>query len=408
MIAIVTKQMSITDAFFRSEALPGIVPNGCNIPQRNKHNLYAERLSGTSFTTARKDTKQTLLYRLRPTVAMSKFEPVSGPTQDEPMEFLPQRSACAPPAIDQKADFVRGLTKIGGAGDPTLKEGMSYYVLLAGRDMPPDQAYATCDGDLLLVPQQGTLDVRTELGRLRVRPRELVVIPRGIKFQVTLPDGPVRAYGVEIFGGHFDLPELGPIGTYGLANIRDFEVPTADFDDSDTEMHITIRMAGHLHTADYPGSIFNVAGWHGTSYPYKYDLGKFNTFGSISYDHPDPSIFTVLTCPSAIPGEAALDVVLFGPRWLVMEDCFRPPYYHMNTMSEFIFLVEGGFDIAPLPKELHGMCSLTNTMVPHGPAPDAFKKAVAAKLEPFRIGDDNCGIMFESRYVRDPFYIEHY
>ena len=250
------------------------------------------------------------------------MDPETSTNPNHSLTYMPERTLWLPPAIDKRCDFVQGLVQIARAGDPIYREGVAYYLLTAGKDMSAHQAYSTSDGDLLLgklphsftcntshiclAPQLGTLDIRTELGRLRVRPYEIIVIPRGVRFNVSLPDGPVRAYGVEIFGGHFDLPNLGVIGSCGLANARDFEVPTANVQTSNEVMEVTTKFAGRHYRASYPGSIFNVAGWHGTSYPYKYDLGehytdnfetlglyltfvlpgKFNTIGSISYDHP--------------------------------------------------------------------------------------------------------------------------
>ncbi|KAK5562700.1 hypothetical protein LTR43_011693 [Exophiala xenobiotica] len=243
------------------------------------------------------------------------------------------------------------------------------------------------------------MDVRTEMGMMRVRPNEICVIPRGIRFNVSLPAGSVRGFAMEVYEGHFDLPELGPIGSCGLANIRDFQIPVASYETSDASTTMFVKFAGKMYRTSYRHSIFNVAGWHGTYYPFKYDLRKFNTIGSISYDHPDPSIFTVLTVPSRVPGEAVADVVVFGPRWLVMEDSFRPPYFHRNTMTEFTFLIQGGFDVNPLPPPLHGMFALSNSMAAHGPDSASHKEAISVELKPVKVPENHMGVMFESRYL---------
>ncbi len=239
----------------------------------------------------------------------------------------------------------------GGAGDPTIKEGLGIYVYAAGRDMDARSAFYSADGDLLLVPQEGALDVRTELGWLLVRPLEICVVPRGVKYQVRLPDGRARGYALELYQGHFALPELGPIGSDGLAQPRDFLAPVACFDEDcgattatggPGRYAVTVKFGGSLFATTQAHTPFDVVGWHGTYYPCKYDLGRYNTIGTISHDHPDPSIFTVLTAPSSLSGTAVADFVVFPPRWLVAEDTFRPPYYHRNTMSEFMGLVAGG------------------------------------------------------------------
>ncbi|KAJ5455646.1 uncharacterized protein N7458_003910 [Penicillium daleae] len=393
------------NGFHQSEAAEGAIPSVINIPQKSKYGLYTERISGSSFTVPRKDSKQTWLYRLLPSTNHEEFSLIeSHPfnlnhAHDSKFQYSPSPSTWAPVRIAKEADFLTGLQMIGGAGNPTLKEGLTYYFFTAGKSMPPNQAFYSADGDFLLAPQKGSLDVRTEMGYLRVRTNEICVIPRGIRFHVSLPTGPVRGFALELFEGHFELPELGSIGSTGLANIRDFEIPTASYDNSDLDTEIIAKFAGQLHRTIHRGSIFNVAGWQGTYYPFKYDLGKFNTIGSVSYDHPDPSIFTVLTCASSVPGEAVVDVAVFGPRWLVMEKSYRPPYFHRNTMSEFAFLIQGGFDVTPLPPQLAGLFSLNNTMVAHGADPESWKQATEKVLQPQKIPPGNLGVMFESRYI---------
>ncbi|EKG18572.1 Homogentisate 12-dioxygenase [Macrophomina phaseolina MS6] len=392
------------NAYHQSEAAPGVIPVGTTFLQRQKHDLYPERLSGTSFTTQRKDNKQTALYRLLPSTCHSNFVDVSDQYpylrfDTASLKFKPNQARWAPVSIDEKEDFVTGLRLIGGAGNPTLKTGVAYYVYTAGKSMPKNHTFDSGDGDFCIVAQKGAMDIRTELGCLRVRENELCVIPRGVRFHISLPAGSVRGFVLECFSGHFDLPELGPIGSCGLANVRDFEVPVANYIDSDEDTVMLSKFAGSIHQATYRSSVFNVVAWHGTYYPFKYDLGKFNAMGSVSFDHPDPSIGTVLTCPSNNPGQAAADVVVFGPRWLVMEDSFRQPRYHRNTMSEFVFLVKGSFDIEPMPAQLAGMFVLTNSMTAHGADSEAFERNTRKPLAPEKIDENNLGLMFESCFM---------
>ena len=300
-------------------------------------------------------------------------------------------------------DWVHGLKLVAGAGDPSLKQGLGVFIFAAGKSMDKQEAFYSADGDFLIVLQHGVLDVRTELGRLLVRPNEICVIPRGIRYHISLPQGPVRGYILELYQGHFQLPELGPLGSFSLANARDFQIPVADF----SEDHATSsppaktytllsKFAGHLFAATQSHTPFDVVAWHGSYYPYKYDLGRFCTIGSISYDHPDPSIFTVLTAPSSIPGTAVADFVIFPPRWLVQEDTFRPPWYHRNTMSEFMGLIQGQYDA----KEGGGFqpagASLHNVMSAHGPDATTYEKARNADLKPMKVGEGSMAFMFES------------
>jgi homogentisate 1,2-dioxygenase len=278
-----------------------------------------------------------------------------------------------------------------------MKAGLGMYIFAAGKDMAEHEAFYSADGDFLIVPQHGVLDIRTEMGRMLVRPSEICVIPRGIKYRVTLPEGPVRGYILELYQGHFQLPELGPIGSNCLANARDFQAPVADFDeDTESEWHILCKFAGHLFQAKQTHSPFDVVAWHGLYYPYKYDLGRFNTIGSISFDHPDPSIFTVLTAQSDHPGTAVADFVIFPPRWLVAEDTFRPPWYHRNTMSEFMGLIQGQYDAKTGGGFQPAGASLHNVMSGHGPDASTHEKASNAELKPAKVGEGSMAFMFES------------
>jgi homogentisate 1,2-dioxygenase len=263
-----------------------------------------------------------------------------------------------------------------------------------------DRAFFSADGELLIMPQQGTIDLITELGRMTVAPLQIAVVPRGVRFRVELIDGPVRGYVCENYGALFRLPELGPIGSNGLANSRDFETPFAWFEDRDEPCEMIQKFQGRLWTTMIDHSPFDVVAWHGNLAPYRYDLTRFNTINTVSFDHPDPSIFTVLTSPSNTPGTANVDFVIFPPRWMVAENTFRPPWFHRNVMSEFMGLIEGQYDakeggFAP------GSASLHNCMNGHGPDRASYDKAIAADLAPHRIAA-TMAFMIESRNVLQP------
>lgn len=427
------------DSYLESEAVPGALPVGQNSPQKPAHGLYAEKLSGTAFTAPRHENKQTWLYRILPSCAHPPFEaatspPTNGHGNGHPVDFkesaatkmhyIPNQLRWDP--FDHgsgKADFVSGLHLVAGAGDPAMKSGIGIYIFAAGRSMDERHSFYSADGDFLLVAQDGVLDIRTELGWLLVRPMEVAVVPRGVRFAVYLPDGPARGYALELYQGHFTLPELGPIGSSGLASARDFQAPVACFDDdygngdeygngnNDGHRHhnglsgggarpytVTAKFANNLYRTAQPHTPFDVVAWHGTYYPYKYDLGRFNTIGSVSFDHPDPSIFTVLSAPSDRAGTAVADFVIFPPRWLVGEDTFRPPWYHRNTMSEFMGLIRGGYDAKKggAGGFVPGGASLHNVMSGHGPDTDSYEGARAAELRPAKVGMGSCAFMFES------------
>lgn len=415
--------------FPRTEAVPGALPVGQNSPQKPPHGLYAEKLSGTAFTAPRAENQQSWLYRIVPscahpafvadTSAASPFTP-DRPYSAQQLRYVPDQlrwdpfdhhttTAAASGGEDAEAppDFVAGLRLLAGAGDPTLKQGLGVYAYGAGRSMDARTAFSSADGDLLLVPQEGALDVRTELGWLLVRPLEICVVPRGVKFQVLLVDEqPARGYALELYQGHFALPELGPLGSNALANARDFQVPVASFEEAhgataaegDAVYMVTAKFNHGLFVTRQAHSPFDVVAWHGNYYPYKYDLGRFNTMGSISYDHPDPSIFTVLTAPSERPGTAVADFVIFPPRWLVATDTFRPPWYHRNTMAEFMGLIGGEYDAKKggAGGFRPGGASLHNVMAGHGPDAASYEAARNAELAPQLVGQNSCAFMFET------------
>lgn len=389
---------------FATEALPGALPQGRNSPQRAPFGLYAELLSGTAFTAPRADNRRSWLYRRRPSVVAGRYQAYAQPhwlsgapreaaTPPEPLRWQPFALPDAP------LDFVDGLRSLATNGDVEAQVGIGVHVYLATRSMT-GRALVDADGELLLVPQQGRLRIVTELGVLAVAPGEIALLPRGIAFRVELPDGPSRGYVCENHGAHFRLPELGPIGSNGLANPRDFLSPVAAFDAAPAPCELIKKFGGRLWRCALAHSPFDVVAWHGNLAPCKYDTARFMTIGSISFDHPDPSIFTVLTSPSDTPGTANCDFVIFPPRWLVAEDSFRPPWYHRNAMSEFMGLVHGQYDAKPEGFRPGG-ASLHNAGVPHGPDAAAFEQASSATLRPHKL-ENTLAFMFESRLRLHP------
>jgi homogentisate 1,2-dioxygenase len=388
---------------FSSEAIPGSLPEGQNNPQKCPKDLYAEQLTGTAFTAPRHLNQKSWLYKLRPTVAgqtiynerksasfTNDFERfILNPSQMRWKEFpLVQET--------ERVDFIEGIMTMAGAGDPAFKSGLAIYMYSCNKSMQ-NKAFYSSDGDFLIVPQMGILHIKTEMGLLDVEPQEIVVIPRGIKFAVAV-DGVSRGYICEIFSGHLKIPDLGPIGANGLANPRDFLCPTASYEDIEVPFKVDTKFGGKLFRYKLPHSIFDVVAWSGNYYPYKYDLRKFNTMGTVSFDHPDPCIFTVLTCQTLEPGVAVLDFVIFPPRWMVAEHTFRPPYYHRNTMTEFMGNIVGTYD-AKTVGFLPGTASLHSCMAGHGPEAGVFEKASNAELVPVKYPDNHMQFMFETSYM---------
>lgn len=386
---------------FTSEAVPGVLPVGRNSPQKVARGLYAELLSGSAFTAPRVDNRRTWMYRRQPSVVVggTAYEPLphatwkTGAAMGVDTPPNPLRWHPVPVPTDRSVDFVDGLHTIVVNGDADAHCGIAAHLVLCNASM--QRALINTDGEMLLVPQQGSLRIQTELGWLQVAPGEIALLPRGMAFRVEV-DGPTRAYVCENHGAPFRLPELGPIGSNGLANPRDFLAPVAAFDPTPQPMEIVRKFGGSLWRTCVAASPFNVVAWHGNLVPCKYDTKHFMVIGSISFDHPDPSIFTVLTSPSDTPGTANCDFVIFPPRWMVMEDTFRPPWYHRNVMSEFMGLVQGQYDAKPEGFKPGGM-SLHNAYVPHGPDAEAFDKASNAALAPHKL-DHTLAFMFESRW----------
>ncbi|MEO6277138.1 homogentisate 1,2-dioxygenase [Roseateles sp.] len=385
-----------------SEALPGALPIGRNSPQRAPHGLYAELLSGSAFTAPRADNQRTWLYRRRPSVVVGGYEALphahwkSGAAEGECASPDPLR--WAPTPMHDDGDFIDGLRSYAVNGEPGIS-GMTALAYVATRAMGR-RALVNADAEMLLVPQQGRLLVTTELGRLEVAPGFIALLPRGMAFKVDPLDLPARGYVCENHGAAFRLPELGPIGSNGLANARDFEAPAAWHETDDGAYEIVKRYGGKLWRATQAHSPFNVVAWHGNLVPYRWDTSRFMTINTVSFDHPDPSIFTVLTSPSDTPGWANVDFVIFPPRWMVAEDSFRPPWYHRNVMSEFMGLVLGQYDAKPEGFKPGG-ASLHNSFVPHGPDSEAFDKASSADLRPHKL-DATLAFMFETRWPLKP------
>lgn len=388
---------------FATEAVEGALPVGRNSPQKAPLGLYAEQLSGTAFTVPRSGNKRTWTYRIRPSVMHRPFERMdnghwlSRPDLDD---VTPNQLRWDPlPLPTEPTDFIDGITTIALNGDLFSQTGIGIHIYACNKGMG-DRYFYNADGEMLIVSEMGRLGFLTELGALQAGPGEIVVIPRGVRFKVELADSNARGYICENYGAQFRLPDLGPIGSNGLANSRDFETPVAWFEDREGAFEQVAKFGGNLWRCEIDHSPLDVVGWHGNYAPYRYDLRRFNTIGSISFDHPDPSIFTVMTSPSGETGVANCDFVIFPDRWLVMEDTFRPPWYHRNYMSEYMGLIYGAYD-AKEEGFVPGGGSLHNQMSAHGPDLDAFEKASNMDLVPQKLSG-TMAFMFESRYIIRP------
>ena len=386
-----------------TSSLPNALPP-TNNPQKCPYGLYAEQISGTSFTQQRHLNKFSYLYRIKPSVTHKPFTPCLAHEfpnlnndfdKEEFFETNPNQLRWKPlagPEVGKKVDFARSIFTMCGNGGPGMKSGLCIYKYSCNVSMGKE-VLCNADGDFLVVPQIGTLEVITEMGKLTVAAGEVAGIPRGIRFSVDVA-GDSRGWVCEIFNGHFGTPDLGPIGGSGLANNHHFEIPEAAFENVKSEFTIFQKFGGKMFKCTQDNSPFNVVAWHGTYYPFKYDCAKFVTVNSVCHDHLDPSIFTVLTCPTSEPGTALCDFVIFPPRWLVAEGTFRPPYYHRNTMSEFMGNISGTYDA----KEAGfgpGCSSLHSTMTPHGPEAEVFEKSSNAELKPVKL-DNTLAFMFET------------
>ncbi len=386
-----------------TEAMEGAVPIGQFSPQRVPFGLYPEKLSTTAFTVARADNRRTWFYRIRPSVLHGEFAPMALPAWRTPPISEPPRPNQMRwdplPIAADAGDFLDGMTTLVGGGDGRLQVGLGAHIYTAARSMT-DRFFANADGELLILPQQGRLILYTECGRLLVHPGEMVLIPRGIRFRVELPDGPSRGYVCENYGAGLRLPERGLVGSDGFANDRDFKAPVAWFEDREGAFELVVKFGGGFHRTTLDHSPLDVVGWVGTAYPVKYALESFNAMNSVSYDHPDPSIFTVLTSPSDTQGVANVDFVIFPPRWMVAEHTFRPPWFHRNIMSEFMGLIYGQYDAKGRGFDPGG-ASLHGCMTPHGPEQTVYARATETELTPMRLSA-TLAFMFESRYLMVP------
>ena len=388
---------------FETEAVDGALPKGRNSPQRPAYGLYAEQVSGSPFTAPRHENRRSWLYRMRPTADHRPYTRYDGAKLFAPgpvkESLAPNRLRWDPPAdLPAGADFIDGLVTMLVNRSPEDLEGVAVHLYRASKSMD-ERVFVDADGELLILPQSGAIQVATEFGRMELAPGWIGLIPRGIKFRVEV-DGEARGYVAENHGSPFRLPDLGPIGSNGLANPRDFETPVAWFEDKDEPTEVVQKSLGSLWTTTLDHSPLDVVAWHGNHAPCRYELARFNTIGTVSFDHPDPSIFSVLTSPSDIPGRANADFVIFPPRWMVAEDTFRPPWFHRNVMSEAMGLIHGAYD-AKAEGFAPGGLSLHNLMSGHGPDVDSWKKASGADLKPAKIGN-TLAFMVESCWPYRP------
>jgi len=387
---------------FESEALTGALPQGRNSPKKSPYGLYPEQLNGSAFTMPRSENLRTWMYRIQPSVVHGAYQPSThngwmpyraseGPTSPQQMRWQPAQKPTQP------IDFLASLQAMVHTANPL---GCSVLTYSFNSSMT-DSFFYNADGEILIVPEMGAMTLNTEMGVIELEPQEIAVIPRGIKFQVQTSAPWCRGYLGENRGQPFRLPDLGPLGSNGLANPRDFKTPKAKFWNEDGVFRCFHKFDNGFWLTETPYHPLNVVAWHGNYAPYKYDLRKFNTMGTVSYDHPDPSIYTVLTSPSTVAGQANCDFVIFPPRWLVAEDTFRPPYFHRNFMNEFMGLIAGAYDAKEGGGFVPGGSSLHNSMSPHGPDSSTFEKAIAGAEAPQKV-DKTMAFMFESCDIFHP------
>ncbi len=387
---------------FETEALPGALPEGMNSPQKCAYGLYGEQLSGTAFTAPSHQNERTWCYRIRPSVKHSgRYQKISlpywqsAPNVDPDVTSLGQYRWDPVPHSDAPLTWLTGMRTMTTAGDVYTQVGMASHIYLVTESMV-DEYFYSADSELLVVPQEGRLRFCTELGIIDIEPKEIAILPRGLVYRVELLDGPARGFVCENYGQNFDLPGRGPIGANCMANRRDFKTPVAAFEDRDAPSKITIKWQGQFHETHIGQSPLDVVAWHGNYCPVKYDMRTYCPVGAILFDHPDPSILTVLTAPSGVEGTANIDFVLFRERWMVAENTFRPPWYHKNVMSELMGNIYGEYDAKPNGFAPGGM-SLHNMMMPPGPDNEAFEKATFADLQPGKL-DNTMSFMFETRF----------
>lgn len=373
----------------QTECLDGALPKEQNAPQKCAHKLYAEQLSGTAFTRPRHVNLHSWLYREHPSVARPDYKPYTQQIQQRLSPVQPPNAMrWSPfPQPQQAQDFITRLTHIASTS-------LSHTYLYHCTQSMEDRYIINHDGEFLFIPYSGGLVLHTEMGKLEIKVGMIAVIPRGISFKVTLMDSDAAGYLCEHGGLPLRLPELGNMGANGLANPRHFFYPTAAVESSPGPKECISKYLGQLWVTESPYSPLNVVAWQGNYAPYGYDLSLFNTIQTVSFDHPDPSIFTVLTAESAYPGIAQLDFVIFPPRWMVAEHTFRPPYFHRNIMSELMGLIRGEYDAKSSGFGIGGI-SIHNCMTPHGPDYEAVQKASTQTLKPDYYAD-TLAFMLES------------
>jgi homogentisate 1,2-dioxygenase len=387
---------------FETEALPGALPQGMNSPQKCAYGLYAEQLSGTAFTAPSHQNERTWCYRIRPSVKhSSRYKKIdvphwkTAPHVRDDIVSLGQYRWDPVPHTGKKLTWITGMRTMTTAGDVNTQTGMASHIYLVTQSMT-DEYFYSADSELLVVPQEGRVRFHTELGIIDLEPKEIALIPRGLVYRVELVEGPARGFVCENYGQKFELPGRGPIGANCLANRRDFKTPVAAFEDREVPSTVTVKWCGQFHVTEIGHSPLDIVAWHGNYAPVKYDLSTYCPVGAILFDHPDPSIFTVLTAPSGQAGTANIDFVLFRERWLIAEKTFRPPWYHKNVMSELMGNIYGIYDAKPEGFVPGGM-SLHNMMLPHGPDKQAFEGATNAKLKAEKL-DNTMSFMFETRF----------
>jgi homogentisate 1,2-dioxygenase len=385
---------------FETAALPGALPQGMNSPQKCNYGLYGEQLSGTAFTAH--PPERTWTYRIRPSVKHSaRYQRIdlpywkSAPHIPADVTSLGQYRWDPVEAGDDDHTWLTGMRTMTTAGDVNTQVGMAAHIYLVTASMV-DSYFYSADSELLVVPQQGRLRFATELVIIDVEAEEIAIIPRGLVYRVEVLEGPCRGFVCENYGQKFEMPARGPIGANALANPRDFKAPVAAYEDREAPSTLTIKWCGQFHETKIGQSPLDVVAWHGNYAPYKYDLKTYCPVGAILFDHPDPSIFTVLTAPSGVPGTANIDFVLFRDRWMVAENTFRPPWYHKNIMSELMGNIYGQYDAKPQGFVPGGM-SLHNMMLPHGPDKRAFDGAANSNLGPEKL-EHTMSFMFETRF----------
>ncbi|OLN88221.1 Homogentisate 1,2-dioxygenase 1 [Colletotrichum chlorophyti] len=390
---------------FTSEAIPGTLPSACNVPQKVQYNLYSEQLNGSTFVSPRSAVQHAWFYRIYPSVAHgtltklprnpdieSRFTP-----GNEDIDFVPGalcwRAFPTPDVEAAAVDFVQGLKTIAGHGEATARDGVAVHVYAANASMRK-RAFCSNDGHMLFVPQVGRLDIQTEFGRLMVRPGELAVVQAGIRFKIDLPDGPARGYVQELFGSRYELPELGPFGSNGMALPRDFEYPVASFDIDKSEWEIIYKLAGKLWSCKQNHTPFDVVAWDGNYVPFKYAVEKFVNAAFVDKDQADPSLYTVLTARGKTPGEPLTEVMFFTPKWSSATNTFRPPYYHRNMATEVVGIVYGEYKGTSRNLEPGGL-SFQSSYTPHGETHEAFERATTSELKAERLGEGNLAFMFQ-------------